>query len=257
MTTLAIYGDSFCDWATSYRPGMTELQASAWSQKICDHYTVTNYSISGSSLYWSMRHFEQTWSQADRIVFVVTSVGRWPGHWQDPKTGRIHTLSSATQCQIALDNKDWVEHIDDYAAKRSVAEAIRDWYLWAKVDQFEQTIQALMIKRIQALRPDALIIPINRWGNPPSIQALVCATDYILAGFRSWPETADRARNLDDFVALSQNYPEKRTICHMTPEVNESFLTAVLQSLEEGVWAPQVPTKIDHPMPIDYYYYRS
>ena len=245
---IAIYGDSFAD----YKPYTTSAQRSviesAWSYQLALHHNVRNYSLSGSSLYWRMKQFEPSYSWADRVIFIVTTAGRYPGHWLDSQ-GLVHTISSAEQAHDQLTSQG--SQLDTHSQRQ--IQAVRDWYMWARVDEFEIYAHDLMTARIRTLRPDAIIIPINPYGNA-SLSHLVTTTDYIIRGFRSWQAPSDTPWTYDDYSQLYQQYEELRCVCHFTQQVNQVFLEDIIQALDTGQWAPSLPDSIPHPEPRDYYY---
>jgi hypothetical protein len=40
----------------------------------------------------------------------------------------------------------------------------------------------------------------------------------------------------------------------MTQEISDIFLKDVLAALDQGEWNPDLPQRIYHPHPVDYYY---
>jgi len=219
---VAIYGDSFADPLS----GPSHLHSRAWSRQLESHHLVRNYSISGSSLYHQVSQFEQNYSWADRVIFIVTGFGRWPGTLRH--NGRAITLPSAGQCSYHLD-----QHLYPHEITRTIT-AVRDWFMWGQVDPFERYIHDLMIERIYTVRPDCLAISIwpwasGRWTSQSSCMHLVR---------RVWANWLDPELTWDQFAQEWNQWQETNCVCHMPPEANDQFLREVLAALDQGSWPP-------------------
>lgn len=71
MKTLAIFGDSFSD------PRWTENSwYKSWPELLEEEYTVTNFSKSGTSMWWSYKQFKENKDKFDLCIYVVTMPGR-------------------------------------------------------------------------------------------------------------------------------------------------------------------------------------
>lgn len=244
MRSLGLYGDSFVD----YQPIHSELQRllieSAWSRRLEQVYRVTNYSLTGSSLYWTMRHFEATHAQHDQVLVVVTAPGRWPGTVAREGWPRPWTLSSADQCS------QWLkDHPSDLQVR-----AVRDWYMWAQVTDHELYTHELMVNRIQTLRPDAIVIPIS-----DHTQGLgTSLTDYMLVTPKTLrPDLIDPSLGSSSQLAqLVKDWEEQRVVCHLTPDMNDCVFLEVTASLQLGRWRGHVPGTWPHRLKWDDYYRR-
>ncbi len=67
---LAIYGDSFSD------PSWVQNDYLSWPEMLEQKYNVKNYSLTGSSMWWSYDKFLETHASYDLAIFVVTVPGR-------------------------------------------------------------------------------------------------------------------------------------------------------------------------------------
>jgi|TARA_B110000503_G_scaffold15544_2_gene21857 hypothetical protein len=75
--TIGIYGDSFSD------PNWVKNNYKAWPELLETDYTIKNYSLSGTSLWWSYNKFLETCDKIDYAIFVVTIPGRLHIDYQD------------------------------------------------------------------------------------------------------------------------------------------------------------------------------
>lgn len=71
MKKIAIFGDSFSDptWSRNDK-------YSAWPELLTEDYNVTNFSLSGTGMWWSYKQWRKEHSNFDYCIFVVTIPGR-------------------------------------------------------------------------------------------------------------------------------------------------------------------------------------
>lgn len=71
MKKIAIFGDSFSDptWANNDK-------YLAWPELLENNFSIKNYSLSGSGMWWSYKQWKQHHTQYDYCIFVVTIPGR-------------------------------------------------------------------------------------------------------------------------------------------------------------------------------------
>lgn len=71
MKKIAIFGDSFADpkW-------VDPSKYNAWPELLAENYEVTNFSLSGSGMWWSYEKFLNLHKDFDYCIFVVTMPGR-------------------------------------------------------------------------------------------------------------------------------------------------------------------------------------
>jgi len=75
--TIGIYGDSFAD------PKWVKNDYNAWPELLENNYNIQNYSLTGTSLWWSYDKFLETCDKIDYTIFVVTIPGRVYLEYQD------------------------------------------------------------------------------------------------------------------------------------------------------------------------------
>jgi hypothetical protein len=71
MKKISIFGDSFSepDWAKNDK-------YLAWPELLTNDFSITNYSLSGSSMWWSYKKWKEVRDTCDYNIFVVTIPGR-------------------------------------------------------------------------------------------------------------------------------------------------------------------------------------
>ena len=248
---VAIYGDSYADWSTPYNyysPELRDRARSTWSYLLQDHHSVVNYSLQASSLYWSLRKFEETHSLHDRVIFVVTNWGRYPEAVKFESTGdRLWGVTGLNQAEFYLGNPYRIRLTE---RERLCLEALRDYWIWAGSTDYEIYTHELFIKRILELRPDTIMIPID------SNNLGVGLSEYTVSSFRGWGQTLDSKLGYKPIKVIRDQWVEQGVVCHLTETEHRLALDEMLRAVRDSEWKPQIPDKIFHDEPLEHYYTR-
>lgn len=152
---IAVFGDSFAFKA----PGNTTPN---WVDHVRAKYTtVDNYSLSGSSLFYSIQHFYKNHCKYDKILFVVTTPGRilLPTFISD----NLGTNSIPGIATIELWIKRTQKEIDTGNTKNKfkleVYQAIKNYFYYVKNHEYDVHVHDLMVDDIIKQRPDVILIP--------------------------------------------------------------------------------------------------
>ena len=228
---IGIFGDSF---ATNFIP---EIEAesnttASWVDIIAGKFETTNYARSGSSLYYSMTHFEKHQSKFDKLIFVITNPGRILLSTERYSGDKLINTSIAgiRHCENRLNrlkhelsntHKSSPSHLHEL----TVMQAIMDYYLYVQNDEFDMYIQRLMIQQIKKIRPDTLLIPGARNSFADSVVI---------------PTLIDIQIKENEFWEI-QHHDLKKDIrhCHMTAE-NNAILAVKIEE-----WLNGVPVQIN------------
>jgi hypothetical protein len=251
---LAVYGDSFADLQTNHADQLG-LDHLAWPSLLKNNYDqVDNFALQGSSLYYSMSNFEATHHIYDRVIFVVTVVGRWPGvlfaNGMDRPTS-IPQLSTAEWLKKRMKDPQVFPNISNQDRQRflTTIAATATWFMDSQVMPFETYVHELMLDRIRAQRPDAVIVPVH--ASVSGIQG-VGLGDFAFKAVQWFkPEIKQAAQLWSD---LYVNWEEHRMPCHLTEETNQIVYKQMLGALELGKWDPKLPEQIVHSNPWEHYY---
>ena len=149
--TLAIYADSHgvnktggvddSDFPKDMQP--------SWFEYLMNDYDITNYSLLGSSTYYSFNNFLHTHHLYDNVIFIPSSPGRIDIVLEDNKrTSVIPNLS-------LLDYSRYNSNSLNYKKVKTATEYMM--YLYDPIK--ERRINDCMIREIVRIRPDVLIIP--------------------------------------------------------------------------------------------------
>ena len=258
MATLGIYGDSFADdrHAWTERAVLTE---SAWSYMLGNDFDKhKNYAQCASSLYYSYSKFLSTHELYDRIVFIVTSRGRWPGSIKVPGYFKSDMFLGNYDTCVEFLTSDYLRPLLTNEHKQ-VIQSVRDWFLYSQVDQYEVHMERLMLADIQQIRPDAIVV---RQNNPnyktPGIAPGIF--HYLVLGYEMLkPELLTVGCDYSVvWQRVNQSWQESLNsiICHMTPEINLVCYEHMKQALRDGIWNPTLPTHVPHAHTWDHHYMR-
>jgi hypothetical protein len=239
---VAIYGDSWGDPNHGHyqHPHVT---LEAWPTLLAQHgWSVTNYSRSGSSLHYSYQQFLDTHSDHDRVIFIVTSIGRWTRHLT-LRDGKERWVNGYDSAEFLL-NKDPFRSLLR-SEDRPLLEHLKNYYLWVQDISFETTAHLLILEDIKKIRPDALLIPISR-GVGVTATPMV---EYQELFVRScWPDRPDLLGSQHH-----KTWEETACVCHMTPEINRVVCASMRAALAMGSWNPHIPDRVEHAHPGSHY----
>jgi hypothetical protein len=235
------------------------IESLAWPRLLERDHQVTNYSRAGTSLFYSMEQFEATQAAHERVIFTVTNAGRWPGTIWGQGMDRPLGIPGYHQAQylgLQLKNSRMFPQLAQ-ATREQLIKQLKDievWYLGrAQHMPFEHYVHQLMINRIRSLRPDAIIVPIH---TPHPSEELaentVSFADYSRRAIEWFkPHELPQGYHLD---WLNSQWEEYHIVCHLTEETNQLVYQHMLTAIETGKWEPELPDKIVHMNPWEYYW---
>lgn len=211
--TLAIFGDSYADTGVDPRRSWPCLLSGM----------VNNYSLSGSSLYYSYTQFLEHHHRYDKIVFLITAWGRYHTQW-----GPVSGLRGV---------EDQIEHSRGH--RRRVFESLRDHIIYSQNDQELRCYHQLMIKHIQTLRPDSLMIPCF----DPQVSLFESRLDLYsvsLIDQQLWHIDMDRVKDL--------------RCCHINDENNRILAQGIDQWAQSGQFTLTLKDFVQPQGSRDYYF---
>ena len=161
MIKLAIFGDSFAhDTGPQWLDKWADIGPS-WIDHLqyTNKYSITNFAISGTSIYWSKKLFDQHHTNFDKIIFVVTFPSRRITFDKLPEGCKqtATTFYNAASVFNIIENK---KQFNSYnLIEKTFLMAVRDYYLYIQNDHFDNTMHSLILDDIKKQRPDAILIP--------------------------------------------------------------------------------------------------
>lgn len=161
---IAIFGDSY-----GHSFDLKEFEeindAVAWTDILSNKYVVSNFSMSGSGVYFSFSEFKKYHSNYDKIIFLASVPGRvfLPDHMKlelntinngNVVHGMRRHVANINQAEIIL---NLVEQENGSLIDKKRLSAIKDYFLWVMNLEEQFTYVQLMAKEVRSIRPDALV----------------------------------------------------------------------------------------------------
>ena len=246
MKTLGIFGESFA----SFNPAKPSSLGTAWPNQLDkSRWTMTNHAMPATNFYWTYRLFLEHHSKYDQVVCIVSSPGRYTERDNSYVLGIPFSVSGIKHAHYLLNqNKQRLTYTE-----RKIVEAVRDYMMHAQDYEYEVDAAVQLLEHLKRIRPDAIFIPTNRaMPNlcPPDHVMMMDFTRIIINSFK--PEMVKEF--CPDAGCWIPKDEREIIQCHMTPEVNALMARCVEEALTTGVWAPILPTTVEHSLQWDDYY---
>jgi hypothetical protein len=202
-----------------------------------------------TSFYWTYRKFLQHHDQYDQVVCLVASPGRYTGRDNSYVFGIPFSISSIPHATYLLNQTRQQLTYNE----RKIVESVHDYMMYAQDIEYEIDTHVQLLEHLKRLRPDAIFIPTN-----PTIPNL-CPPDHVMMmDFTRIIINSFKPEMVKEFCPDAGCWipKDEREIiqCHMTPEVNALMARCVEEALTTGVWAPILPTTVEHSLQWDDYY---
>jgi hypothetical protein len=176
-----------------------------WYDYLGNDFQVENFSMSCSSLYYSKTLFDQTYSNYDKILFLVTEPGRYYFHNHDTDNLYLKHFAGMNRLERHInDSKRSREDIKKLKIFRDYIINVRNWDL-------EIYFHNLMVDDIKNKRTDVLIVPCFLNSMPGATKSLHCIS-----------LSENLKRQFDDI-----DY----RICHMNEKNNFQFYQNIRDAL--------------------------
>ena len=211
---LAIYGDSYTREASfpdtkSYEDKIKEV----WSHNkiLTDEYDITNYGIPGSDFMYSFDKFENTHSNYDKVIFVVTSPYRHHFYIDDT----VYFISSYDSIDLGIKFR-YADNDENAIKYEEIATSLKNHYIYTLSDHLYAAGQEKLVEKMQKERPDIIVVYAfnNRY---------IEESNFFLAGI-----TAMENKVFD--INLEYNFDCRPA--HMTIENNIIFAEYIKQRLD-------------------------
>jgi hypothetical protein len=201
---IGIFGDSYSS-RTRIRLERGYEDYPCWFEYLESKYDITNYSSSGSSLFFSYDNFINNHSKYDKIIFTVTHYGRlYLPHLRDIFQNTFTHIAGLPHLEEKNKQNKWTnqEH-------KNFNQHLINYFLYVQNIEEEKTKQVLIIEDILKKRPDSLLI------SAFSKESLI--PGYIGSSLNSiaW---LDQPEHLKD--AGKYQHPDLRQ-CHLNIENNK------------------------------------
>ena len=198
---IGIFGDS-------YSANTENNNTKSWTDHLKEKHDVVNYSVSGSSLFFSLRLFENNHALYDKIIFVVTCPGRWLLDDNSAVREKLKLITGLRNCEFKMNTLSLsIEELTVY-------KAVKDYFLHVQNTQFDNYVHNLMVEEIKRKRPDVILIP-----------SFIDSFNNVTASIRDIQAKEDKAWGVE-YVQEDTRH------CHMTEENNKIFASKVEKWLD-------------------------
>lgn len=231
---IAVFGDSFADRCY---PNKTL----SWVDHLAKKYSVDNYAVSGSSLYYSISKFQEHHSQYDKVLFVVTTLGRI----LLPKHSCFEGDFDHERCLTSLWSTDFFVNeyenmlaqpnsvISDYEKNKIkqkiiIWKAAEDYFKYISNPAYDEYVHRLMLNDIIPTRPDTILIP-------------AFSKNFIKDKRVFSMHDIQMKENIAWGINPAISYRSDIRNCHLTAENNEIFA----QKAEEWINGAPVTINLD------------
>jgi len=205
---IGIFGDSFAD---NNKANPTKN----WIEVVADHFNVTCFGRSGTSLYYSLKLLEENYSKFNKCVLIAT----WPGRTELSSRALFSLLDNNTRNTIRLElpSLSQCEYQIEYYKKQNnnsavkAFEAARDYFVYLHDDKKEQYIHNALVEYAK-----------NKFSNLLIIKISDCLVDVFQMENKIW--NIEKKKHQFDYNDLRN--------CHMTEANNIIFGNKVVEMLQ-------------------------
>lgn len=236
---VGIFGDSFGAVIGPW-PYKFSYVGPGWPELLDKHpnYTLENFCEGGASFWYSYNQFLANYHRFDKIIFLITAPGRItvniPGFSElAPSFKHFPTYDSVANWRKIASNR--IENPVVLAQVKKHIDAVENYFLYVKNDEYDEYIQNLLIKKLKNLKSDIIFIPCFSKSIDPLTTTPLCEIGY---------------KELHHFfgdIPLQRIYKDLATDnltdarkCHMTEENNYILYNEYILKFLEGS-----PVKID------------
>ena len=249
IKSLAIYGDSF---GTHSYSGDYDSQLKGlphhWSTLLKQEYNceLTNYALSGSSVYYSYKEFERTNHQHDLSIFLVTEPSRYIKPL-DFFGGEQHCITN--QAQIDVWKKTRVLSNDELELLKKL-----DYWFELSDEDYQYDVSELMVDKISSVGSHVIVIPCytiscrdeykEKLQLPNNVN--LCSLYYA---------QMDELKLSDEGMNTTWVENSQYISGHLTPEYNKIAYENISYYIKNRVWNWNIPNSkiIDTPNKDNYY----
>lgn len=219
---VGLYGDSFGTGSLPLINGEYDSGINYhWSKLIeqkhkCD---ITNYAVSGASVYYCYKQFMDTHHLYDRNIFLVTAFGRF-NHSIRIKH-EDHRIVNLAHLETYFEPHIYLKLSNE---ERQQLNQVKTWFKLLDEAQDREMCE-LMTEKVLSVRPDTIMIPCSFW-----VPRALDFTGKFM--FSIYEHQMKR-------LGLNINKVQENTKWisgHLTPEYNKVFADVLSARIDTGEW---------------------
>jgi len=240
---IGVYGDSFAArWAFS------DIETHWWhilGKSL--NAEVECFGKSGTSTFFSYKHFLENHKNFDINIFFVTNFYRYT---KQVKLGKQKQEYFATYDQVDVIEKRYKKELS--STDLSMLDNIRGWFL-ASDDEYNEVCQSLIVKDIVSKDPKVIFYPSFH----DSLNESVMKELNLIPESNAW----QWMNKIDEWFKIPVRLDHDEILpviaCHFTPEINVRFAEAMYNYIvkKEPIKVPK--ELIEHKHDLEYYFKRK
>lgn len=236
IKSLGIYGDSFGTYSLSGNPlyrhrGLQCHWSSLLSKEL--NCLLTNYALSGSSVYYSYKKFLETFLQHDLCIFLVTE----PSRYIKPLDFSFSKNACITN-QVQIDN--WKKTRHNYTTDDvNLLDKLSNWFELMDQD-YHYDISELIVDRVMSLHTNVVIIPCYEISlRDPYRKVKNMAAEVNLCSL--YYKQMDELNLSDEGMNITWVENCEYISGHLTPEYNKIAYENISYYLKNKYWDWKIP----------------
>ena len=236
MKSIGVYGDSFAGMINA-----PEYEETHWSRLLAKNYAVpfTDYSLPGSSIYFSYKQFLKNYNKHDLNIFCVTDHSRY--HSMVKTVYGNQFIGGVNSNQRSIDPSP---------------EDLRGWFM-CQNDEYSLDMAVLMIEQVRSLDNKVILIPCFNSSLPKKYINDVLGLE-LNNNLQAIVNLQISHFGFTDYSEFMEKYEESEILTgHFAPETNEIFLPVLKNRIETGIWDWKIPKKLNLKYTFDRYYERK
>ena len=248
--SIGLYGDSYgCGSLGQWtRNGMKYHWSTLLKQEL--DIKLTNYSLSGASIYYCYKKFLKFHHLHDTIIFLISWPDRYFKSVNLPSIGGVQNIVSYEHIvNIRTTCRDVISKEDDVALND-----LNGWYKMGDLD-YNEDICGLILDSILRIRPDTIFVPC--FGYPAVEKSDFLKKQGLFNGQNLTDLYNHQIINLNVMPHSEKNSHDENSNYisgHLTPEYNEIFYKIISERLKTGKWNWKMPDRVEFGENVKDYY---
>lgn len=226
---IAIYGDS---WASE---GLHEPHKYlGWPEILAKQpeYKITNFSVSGSSLYFSYKEFLENHKNYDLNIFLITSYGRLyvksiPEIYKNKTSKHMSNLTNLINKKRQLTDFPLDPIIKNQVTK--IYDALEKYYEYIQDDDYDKLIDQALVHHAKSISTNTIFIPcFPGYEEFSLIEVFTMENDSMGANEKYF------SKGIHMNTVVNGKVLNDARVCHMTKRNNELFAEKLIKAIKEN-----------------------
>jgi len=240
---IGIYGDSFAEYNSN---GHDNQWVVMLGKKIADS-NLTNYGLSGTSVYYSYKQFLNNYYKHDINIFLVTNPFRYTKPFVDSSQRELFPFG--TLIGVELYEQHNIKNLSSIDIE--ILNDIKGWYKSSDQD-FLITASELMINQVLALDSKVILFPcFEESFTDDQYKKYKIPKEHVM---HNYVKRITTLLNLDADFNIWTREVLTTMAQHLTPEFNQFVADFMYKKITTGIWDFSNFENIKLEQPREYYY---